>query len=70
MAIQAQVPIVPLVLRNTGEILPRHGRVLRPGVVDVAVLDPVENLRAEDLDGEVAALRDRFTAALNDWPGA
>ena len=55
---------------NTGEILPRHGRVLRPGVVDVAVLDPVENLRAEDLDGEVAALRDRFTAALNDWPGA
>ena len=70
VAIQAQVPIVPLVLRNTGEILPRHGRVLRPGVVDVAVLDPVENLRAEDLDGGVAALRDRFTAALNDWPGA
>ena len=31
VAIQAQVPVVPLVLRNTGEILPRHGRVLRPG---------------------------------------
>ena len=70
LAIQAGVPVVPVVLRNTGEILPRHARVLRPGTLDVAVLDPIHDWRVEDLDAQVAALRDRFAATLADWPGS
>ena len=70
LAIQAGVPVVPIVLRNTGEILPRHGRVLRPGNVDIAVLDPIDDWTVEDLDAQVTALRDRFAATLADWPGA
>ena len=70
LAIQAGVPVVPIVLRNTGEILPRHGRVLRPGNVDIAVLDPIDDWTVENLDAQVTALRDRFAATLADWPGA
>ena len=70
LAIQAGVPVVPIVLRNTGEILPRHGRVLRPGNVDIAVLDPIDDWTVEDLDAQVTALRDRFAATLADWPCA
>ena len=70
LAIQAGVPVVPIVLRNTGEILPRHARVLRPGTIDVAILEPVTDLRVDDLDAQVAALRDRFDATLANWPGA
>ena len=70
LAIQAGVPVVPVVLRNTGEILPRHARVLRPGTIDVAILEPVTDLRVDDLDAQVAALRDRFDATLANWPGA
>ena len=54
----------------TGEILPRHARVLRPGTIDVAILEPVTDLRVDDLDAQVAALRDRFDATLANWPGA
>ncbi len=70
LAIQAGVPVVPVVLRNTGEILPRHARVLRPGTIDVAILEPVTDLRVGDLDAQVATLRDRFDATLAHWPGA
>ncbi len=70
LAIQAGVPVVPVVLRNTGEILPRHARVLRPGTIDVAILEPVTDLRVDDLDDQVAALRDRFDTTLANWPGA
>ena len=68
LAIQAGVPIVPIVLRNTHEILPRHARVLRPGTIDVAILEPIRGLRVEHLDEQVTALRDRFAATLADWP--
>ena len=68
LAIQAGVPIVPIVLRNTHEILPRHARVLRPGTIDIAVLEPIRDLQVDHLDEQVGALRDRFAATLADWP--
>lgn len=68
LASQAGVPVVPVVLRNTGEILPRHARVVRSGTVDVRVLPPVPGWSADDLDGQVAALHAAFQATLRDWP--
>ena len=35
IAMQAGVPVVPVVLRNTYEVLPRHSRLFRPGTVQV-----------------------------------
>lgn len=67
-AIQAGVPVVPVVLRNTGDILPRHGRVIRPGVIDVAILEPIPAWSLDTLDEQVNDLHERFVQTLSDWP--
>ena len=40
IAMQAGVPIVPIVIRNAGELMWRNSFWLRPGTVDVRVLEP------------------------------
>jgi len=70
IAMQAGVPIVPIVLRNTGELAWRRSMVVNPGTVDVAVLDPVStgDWTLDDLDRHVAEVRQRITDTLADWP--
>ncbi len=68
LAVQAGVPVVPVVLRNTGEMLPRHSKVIRPGVVEVCVLPPVTGWSVSTMDAKVAALHAAFQATLADWP--
>ncbi|MFZ1286937.1 MAG: lysophospholipid acyltransferase family protein, partial [Candidatus Phosphoribacter sp.] len=68
LALAARVPIVPVVLRNTGEILPRHGRTIRPGVVDIRVLDPVVIPDADAIDAVVSTLHRRYAQTLAAWP--
>jgi putative phosphoserine phosphatase / 1-acylglycerol-3-phosphate O-acyltransferase len=59
IAMQARVPIVPIVIRNAGELMWRGSNVVRPGTVDVAVLSPVstERWRKQDLDRHIAAIK-------------
>jgi len=70
IAVQAEVPIVPVVIRNAGEIMWRASLVARPGTVDVAVLPPVptEGLRADDVDDLVDRVRQQFVDTLDAWP--
>ena len=42
MALQAGVPIVPIVIRNAGQLLWRGSTVMRKGTVDIHVLPPVD----------------------------
>ncbi|GAA2623818.1 acyltransferase [Paractinoplanes durhamensis] len=71
IALQAQVPIVPIVLRNTGELAWRRSLFVNPGTVDVAVLDPspTTGWAAEDLDSHIAEVRQRIADTLENWPG-
>jgi putative phosphoserine phosphatase/1-acylglycerol-3-phosphate O-acyltransferase len=71
LAMQARVPIVPIVLRNTGELAWRRSLVVNPGTVDVAVLEPVptDDWTVADLDDRIAELRRRVTGTLANWPG-
>jgi putative phosphoserine phosphatase/1-acylglycerol-3-phosphate O-acyltransferase len=71
IAVQAGVPVVPVVIRNAGEIMWKASLVARPGVVDVAVLPPVptEGLGPEDVDDLADRVRGQFVATLDDWPG-
>jgi 1-acyl-sn-glycerol-3-phosphate acyltransferase len=41
LAIKAQVPLVPLALIGSREILPMHGMTFRPGLVRLRVGDPI-----------------------------
>ncbi len=72
VAMQAGVPVVPVVIRNAGELMWRRSMVINPGVVDVCVLDPIptDDWRAETLDAHVAQVRQLFTDTLDSWPGA
>jgi putative phosphoserine phosphatase/1-acylglycerol-3-phosphate O-acyltransferase len=72
MAMQAGVPIVPVVIRNAGLHLWRGATVMRPGTIDVAVLPPisVSDWRPEELSERVAEVQELFQATLDDWPEA
>jgi 1-acyl-sn-glycerol-3-phosphate acyltransferase len=56
LAIQAGVPILPIVLDGTSSILPKHGLKLKPGSVYVRVLDPVMPDEFRTADPDVLAL--------------
>lgn len=70
IAMQAGVPIIPIVLRNTGELMWRGAQLLKPGTVEVTVLPPVATTRWKP--GTVArhaeAVRQMFLTTLADWP--
>jgi putative phosphoserine phosphatase/1-acylglycerol-3-phosphate O-acyltransferase len=69
IAMQAGVPIVPIVLRNVGEVMWRGAQVVRPGTVDVKVLAPVDTTgwKSEDAGRHAEDLHDRFEATLENW---
>jgi putative phosphoserine phosphatase/1-acylglycerol-3-phosphate O-acyltransferase len=66
MAMQAGVPIVPIVFRNTQDALPRNGVVVRSTTIEVVVLPPVSTRgwRRKDLDEHIAEIRGRYIEIL------
>jgi HAD superfamily hydrolase (TIGR01490 family) len=70
MALQAGVPIVPIVIRNAGELLWRGATVMRKGTVDVKVLPPVsvDGWTVENLGQHVEDVRRQFVDTLAEWP--
>jgi putative phosphoserine phosphatase / 1-acylglycerol-3-phosphate O-acyltransferase len=72
LASQAGVPIVPIVIRNAGEIMWRNARTARSGKVQVAVLPPIstDGWTHDDIDKQVHAVRQRYLDTMDDWPGA
>jgi putative phosphoserine phosphatase/1-acylglycerol-3-phosphate O-acyltransferase len=70
IAVQAEVPVVPVVIRNAGDIMWRASLVARPGTVDVAVLPPVPTvgLGPDEVDDLCDRVRQQFVATLADWP--
>ena len=70
MARQAGVPVVPVVIRNAGEVMGRNDQTMRSGKVQVAVLPPVhvKDWRPEEMDAKVSEVRQMFVDTLEDWP--
>jgi HAD superfamily hydrolase (TIGR01490 family) len=69
MALQAGVPIVPIVIRNAGLLLWRGSTVMRKGTVQVKVLPPidVDGWSVEDLGSHVEGVRGQFVQTLEEW---
>ncbi len=69
LAMQAGVPMVPVVIRNAGEIMPSRSMILTPGTVHVQVLEPVSTAdwTTDNLDEQVAHVEALFAGALDDW---
>ncbi len=70
IAIQAGVPVIPVVIRNAGEINWRNSMIARKGTVDVAILPPIDvsDWNPNDLDDNVEAVRQLYTDTLLNWP--
>lgn len=72
IAMQASAPVVPVVIRNTYEVMTRGSLLFRPGTVQVCALPPIDvtKWKVEDLDRHVADVRALFQHTLDDWPAA
>jgi putative phosphoserine phosphatase/1-acylglycerol-3-phosphate O-acyltransferase len=66
MAMQAGVPIVPVVFRNVLDALPKDAMVVRPATIEAIVLPPVDTTdwTTESLDDEIQAIRTRYLEVL------
>jgi HAD superfamily hydrolase (TIGR01490 family) len=71
VAMQAGVPVVPIVIRNSGELMWRNASTIRAGSVQIAVLPPIPTIgwTAADLDKHVQEVRRQYLGTLADWPG-
>jgi putative phosphoserine phosphatase / 1-acylglycerol-3-phosphate O-acyltransferase len=72
IAMGARVPIVPIVLHNAREVLPRGGWLMRSARVQVSVLAPIPTTgwHPANLAERVAEVRERFVETLAKGPAA
>jgi putative phosphoserine phosphatase/1-acylglycerol-3-phosphate O-acyltransferase len=72
LAMQAGVPIVPIVIRNAGELMWRAAKTARPGTVEVLVHEPIPTMgwTKRDLDAAVERVHRLYLDTLEDWPAA
>jgi HAD superfamily hydrolase (TIGR01490 family) len=72
VAMQAEVPVVPIVLRNAGAAMWRGSKTIRPATVDVAVHPPIDvtEWKVAELDERVAEVRQLYLDTLDRWPGS
>jgi putative phosphoserine phosphatase/1-acylglycerol-3-phosphate O-acyltransferase len=66
MAMEAGVPIVPVVFRNVLDALPRNAIVVRPATIEAVVLAPIDtsDWTVESLDDEIQTIRARYLRIL------
>ncbi len=68
IAIKAGVPVVPVSIEGTREILPMHSAVVKPGRVRLRIGDPIPttDLSLRDREGLTAELRERILELLGE----
>ena len=66
LAIQGKVPIVPIVIKNAHDAMPRGTSVFRPTLIEVVVLDAFQTTdwTTENLDEHIKTVRDAYLKEL------
>ena len=66
LAMEAGVPMVPIVIHNSGDVQPKGDMLYHPGTVKVDVLPPVDTSEwtVETIDAHVAEVRGMYLRAL------
>lgn len=67
LALQAGVPVIPITIRGSREVLPKGSLRIRPGTIRVAVGDPIDP-REYDLESK-EALMERVHGAMQEVLG-
>ena len=67
MAMQAGVPIVPVVFRNALDAMPKDGLVVRPATIEVVVLEPIDtsDWTVETIDDHIRDVRQLYLEVLH-----
>ncbi|MCJ7590971.1 MAG: HAD-IB family hydrolase [Woeseiaceae bacterium] len=67
LAMQAGVPIVPIVIHNSNDVQPKGDFIFHPGTVNVEVLPPIDtsNWSVSTIDHHVADVRNLYLQALD-----
>jgi len=67
LAIQAGVPVVPIVIHNSNDVQPKGDFIFHPGTVNVEVLPPIDtsNWSASTIDVHVAEVRNLYLQVLD-----
>ena len=70
MAMEAGVPVVPMVFRNAHDAMPKGSAVLRSVAVEAVILPPIptESWSRDTLDDHVADVRQQFLDVLGQSP--
>jgi putative phosphoserine phosphatase/1-acylglycerol-3-phosphate O-acyltransferase len=70
LAMQAGVPVVPIVFRNVLDALPKGAAIVRPAVVEAVVLPPIDtsSWTLDSLEDEIAAIRSQYVEIVAE-PG-
>ena len=61
LAVQAGVPIVPTYIHNTFDLFPKGSRVIRPGLIEISIGDPIQPMDRDTLKD----FESRYTAYKN-----
>lgn len=71
IAMQAGVPLIPIVIRNAGDLMWRGSFFPRPGTVEVAILPPVTTTgwKPDDVGRHAAEVEEMYRRTLESWPG-
>lgn len=71
LAQQAGVPIIPIVIRNSAQLMSPASRSVRPGTIDVLVHPPIhtDGWTKADLDRTVEQVQQFYVDTLEAWPG-
>jgi len=69
IALAARRPIVPIVIRNALDALPKHGIIARPATVDVVVHQPIatDEWSFDTLGREIGAIEQLYRDTLQAW---
>jgi putative phosphoserine phosphatase/1-acylglycerol-3-phosphate O-acyltransferase len=72
LAMQGGVPVVPVIIRDTGELMWRGSNSIRSGTLHAIVAAPIpmDDWTLRNLSAKVAGVRQLYVDALEDWDGA
>ena len=66
LAMQASVPLIPIVIKNAHDVMPRGAAILKPSVVEVKILPPVftDGWNKKNLPSKIKEIRTAYLEEL------
>jgi len=66
LAMQANVPIVPIIIKNAHDVMPKGSNLIKPSIVEVVVLPAIKTNRwkKETIDKHIKSVRDKYLKEL------